>query len=41
MNASSLISDDLWEAIESLLPKDPLKPRGGRPCVPNHAALGG
>src|SRR5215212_5373410 len=41
MNASSLVSDDLWEAIEPLLPKEPPKPRGGRPRVPDRAALGG
>jgi transposase len=41
MNASSLVSDDLWEAIEPLLPKEPPKPKGGRPRVPDRAALGG
>jgi transposase len=32
---------DLWEAIEPLLPKEPPKPTGGRPRVPDRAALGG
>ena len=41
MNASSLVPDDLWEAIEPLLPKEPPKPKGGRPRVPDRAALGG
>jgi transposase len=41
MNASSLVPDDLWEAIEPLLPKEPSKPRGGRPRVCDRAALGG
>ncbi|MBA2597522.1 MAG: IS5 family transposase [Chloroflexia bacterium] len=41
MNASSLVPDDLWEAIEPLLPKEPPKPKGGRPRVLDRAALGG
>jgi transposase len=41
MNASSLVPDELWEAIESLLPKEPPKHRGGRPRVCERAALGG
>src|SRR5215208_2932896 len=41
MNAASLVSDDLWEAIEPLLPKEPPKPNGGRPRVPDRAVLGG
>jgi transposase len=36
-----LISNDLWEAIEPLLPKASLKPKGGYPRVPDRAALGG
>jgi transposase len=36
-----LVPDDLWEAIEPLLPKEPPKPKGGRPRVPERAALGG
>src|SRR3954465_10024769 len=41
MNATSLICDDLWEAIQPLLPKDPRKPKGGRPLVQDRAALAG
>src|SRR5215207_10724101 len=41
MSASSFVPDDLWEAIEPLLPKEPPKPTGGRPGVPNRAALAG
>jgi transposase len=41
MSALSLVPDALWEAIESLLPKEPPKPNGGRPRVPDRAALAG
>ncbi len=41
MKSESLVPDDLWEAIEPLLPKEPPKPRGGRPRVSDRAALGG
>jgi transposase len=36
-----LVPDDLWEAIETLLPQEPPKPNGGRPRIPDRAALGG
>ncbi len=36
-----LVSDELWEAIEPLLPEEPPKPKGGRPRVPDRAVLGG
>ena len=36
-----LVSDDLWEAIEPFLPQEPPKPKGGRPRVPDRAALAG
>lgn len=36
-----LVSDDLWEAIEPLLPRERPKPKGGRPRIPDRAALGG
>jgi transposase len=36
-----LVSDELWEAIEPWLPPEHPKPRGGRPRVPDRAALGG
>src|SRR5215212_12214282 len=41
MNATSLVPDDLWEAIGPLLSKEPPKPKGGRPRNPDRAALGG
>src|SRR5437899_4287315 len=36
-----LVTDELWEIIEPLLPQEPPKPKGGRPRVPDRAALGG
>ncbi|MBA2450262.1 MAG: transposase [Chloroflexi bacterium] len=36
-----LVSDDLWEAIQPLLPRERPKPEGGRLRVPDRAALGG
>ena len=36
-----LVPDDLWDAIAPLLPPEPPKPKGGRPRVPDRAALGG
>ena len=36
-----LVPDDLWEAIEPLLPRHRPKPQGGRPRVSDRAALGG
>ena len=41
MKHQALVPDDLWEAIEPFLPKEPPKPKGGRPRVPDRAALGG
>src|SRR5262245_9843635 len=41
MKTQPLVPDDLWEAITPLLPQQPAKPKGGRPRVPDHAALGG
>ena len=35
------MSDELWEIIEPLLPKEPPKPKGGRPRVEDRAALTG
>src|ERR687895_584998 len=35
------VPDDLWEAIEPLLPKHRPSPKGGRPRIPDRAALGG
>ena len=36
-----LVPDALWEAIAPLLPEEPPKPKGGRPRVPDRAALAG
>ncbi len=36
-----MVSDELWKAIEPLLPPEPPKLKGGRPRVPNRAALAG
>lgn len=41
MNAATLVPDDLWDAFEPLLPPEPPKPKGGRPRVPDRAALAG
>ena len=39
--SAPLVPDALWEAIEPLLPDEPPKPKGGRPRVPDRAALAG
>ena len=39
--SNELVSDELWEIIEPLLPDEPSKPKGGRPRVPDRAALAG
>lgn len=39
--AKELVTDELWEVVEPLLPEEPLKPKGGRPRVPDRAALTG
>ena len=39
--AKPLVSDDLWAAIEPLLPAERPKPKGGRPRLPDRAALTG
>ena len=36
-----LVSDTLWDTIAPLLPPEPPKPKGGRPRVPDRAALTG
>jgi transposase len=35
------VPDDLWAAIEPLLPKARPKPKGGRPRIAERAMLGG
>src|ERR671920_1547439 len=39
--AKELVTDELWEIIEPLLPPEAPKPRGGRPRVEDRAALAG
>jgi transposase len=39
--AKELITDELWETIEPLLPPEPPKPQGGRPRIDDRAALTG
>jgi transposase len=36
-----LVSDELWDAIEPLLPPEPPKPKGGRPRCAGRACLTG
>ena len=36
-----MVSDELWEVIELLLPPEAPKPQGGRPRVEDRAALSG
>ena len=39
--AKPIVSDDLWAAIEPLLPSRPPRPKGGRPPISDRAALTG
>lgn len=39
--AKALVTNELWEVIEALLPQEPPKPKGGRPRIPDRAALTG
>ena len=39
--AKILVTDELWEQIEPLLPPEPPKPKGGRPRIPDRQALTG
>src|SRR5438045_2752949 len=41
--AKPLVTDELWEMVEPLLPPEPTKPKGGRPRLSDRAApaLGG
>jgi transposase len=39
--AKQLLSDELWEKIRPLLPREPPKPKGGRPRVSDRACLTG
>ena len=39
--AKAILPDALWERIEPLFPAERPKPKGGRPPIPNRAALTG
>ncbi len=39
--AKVLVSDELWEQIEPLLPPEAPKPKGGRPRIPARQVLAG
>lgn len=39
--AKQLLPDELWSILEPLIPKEPPKPKGGRPRVSDRAALTG
>ena len=39
--AKELVTDELWEVVEPLLPEQPPKPKGGRPRLDDRAALTG
>lgn len=39
--AKPILTNELWEVIEPLLPPERDKPKGGRPRVPNRAVLTG
>src|SRR5438067_1713720 len=39
--ARQLVSDKLWALVTPLLPPAPARPKGGRPRIPNRAALTG
>ena len=39
--AKTLVSDELWEVVEPLLPPEPPKPKGRRPRIADRKALTG
>jgi len=39
--AKAIVSDELWNVVEPLLPQEPPKPKGGRPRLSDRAALTG
>ena len=39
--AKELVTDELWEVIEPLLPEEPPKPNDGRPRIDVRTALTG
>jgi transposase len=39
--AEQLVPDEVWSAIQPLLPPNPAHPKGGRPWIEDRAVLGG
>jgi transposase len=39
--AEQLVPDEVWDAIQPLLPAKPPHPKGGRPWIDDRAVLGG
>src|SRR5829696_2674759 len=39
--AKELVTEEMWETIEALLPPEPPKPQGGRPRLDNREVLRG
>ena len=39
--AEQLVPDEVWSAIQPLLPPKPAHPKGGRPWIEDRAVLGG
>ena len=39
--AEQLVPDEIWDAIQPLLPPKPPHPKGGRPWIEDRAVLGG
>ena len=39
--AKELVNDNLWAVLEPLIPPAPPRPKGGRPRIPDRAALSG
>ena len=39
--APPIVSDELWQIVEPLLPVEPPKPKGGRPRIPDRQCLAG
>ena len=39
--SKKLVTDELWEVVEPLLPEEPPKPKGGRPRIDDRAVLTG
>lgn len=37
--AKTLVTDELWAVVEPLLPREPPKPKGGRPRIDARAVL--